>query len=101
MPPVNLKAAASGIAAAAAAISLVVGVTLHYEGWELTGYGDPAVGAKLATACGGVTRGVQLGKTYSDADCRSRTAQAMVEHAMAIDPYLPPNTPPPMRGSFL
>ena len=82
MGAVNRAAAAGGSIAAVLGAASIAAVNLpQYEGWVLTGYGDPMQGSKLATACAGVTKGIELGKKYTEEDCQSRTAQALVERA--------------------
>lgn len=70
------------------------------EGWENIAYPDPARGAALATACAGVTEGIELGKRYSDPDCKTRTAVALIKTGFAIAECLPPVLPGLVRASF-
>lgn len=54
------------------------------EGYVNKGYADPVYGAKLPTACSGITEGVVLGRTYSDEECLAMNAQAVVKHTAPI-----------------
>ena len=101
MGAVNRAAAAGGSIAAVLGAASIAAVNLpQYEGWVLTGYGDPMQGSKLATACAGVTKGIELGKKYTEEDCQSRTAQALVEHGMGIAKCLPDSLPPLTRAAY-
>jgi lysozyme len=63
------------------------------EGWVLKAYKDPVHGAKVPTACAGVTQGIVLGKVYSEDECLTKTAQALVQHAGPITQCLPDSYP--------
>lgn len=71
-----------------AACALMVTGTVAHEGWVLKGYPDPVVGAKLPTACDGVTEGVVLGRTYTEAECVQMSMLAKVKHAAPILPCI-------------
>lgn len=76
------------------ALSLGAGGLVASEGWVLKGYRDPVHGAKVPTACAGVTEGVVLGKVYTEDECLAMTAQAMVKHAAPIMPCIGDGFPP-------
>jgi lysozyme len=96
----TIKAIGASLAAVITAAGIAAVNLPDFEGWVLTGYGDPIAGAKLATACAGVTKGIELGRKYTEDDCKSRTAQALIEHGMAISKCLPEELPPEVRASF-
>lgn len=71
------------------ALSLSVaggGGLIATEGWVLKGYPDPVHGAKVPTACAGVTEGVILGRVYTEQQCLEMQAAAMVKTAAPILP---------------
>lgn len=79
----------------AACGSLVGGGLLVREGWVLRGVNDPVVGAKLPTACAGVTEGVVLGKGYTPEQCEQMTMEALFKRAGPLVACLPPKEPFP------
>lgn len=85
-------------AALAAAIALAGPFIAREEGTVLKGYRDP-IG--VVTACTGHTRTAQLGRSYSRAECEALLRQDVLEHAEAIAPCLPPQTPVPSQAAFL
>lgn len=92
--------AGAGIAAVLLAGSLAAETLVNEEGWVLVGYPDPGYGAKIATACAGVTRGVELNKKYSEPECRTKTAVAMIEIGFQIAACLPEELPAQTRAAF-
>lgn len=96
--PANVRAAGAALAAVLGAAGIAAVNLPTFEGWVLYGYPDPG-NPKLATACAGVTKGVELGRKYTEEECQSRTAQALVEHGMAIAKCLPPVLPPLVRAA--
>lgn len=82
----SAASSARKIALLFAACSVAAAGLVGREGWVLKGYPDPVLGAKLPTACAGVTEGVQLGRAYGDDECVLMTAQAMLKHAGPILP---------------
>lgn len=75
------------------ALSLSAGGLIASEGWVLEGYKDPVHGAKVPTACGGVTEGVVLGRTYTEQQCLEMQALAMVKNVSPILPCVPDSFP--------
>lgn len=45
--------------------------------------------AGIATACDGITRGVKLGQTYTEAQCAQLLDQALSTHALAVKACVP------------
>lgn len=80
-----------------AACAVAAPVVVNREGWVTHTYADP-VG--IPTACAGVTKDVQAGRVYSDADCEQKTAQALVEHGVEIAQCLPATLPTDTRAAF-
>lgn len=88
----NAIRAGVSLAAIFGALALAAPGLVEDEGWVRASYNDPAHGAALPTACAGVTGakyGVQVGKRYSEAECEAMTAQAMLDHALAIQHCTP------------
>lgn len=75
------------------ALSLSAGGLIASEGWVLKGYKDPVHGAKVPTACAGVTEGVVLGKVYTEQQCLEMQAAAMVKTAAPILACVPDGFP--------
>lgn len=92
------KAAAAAVSATLAAAAVATPYIEKWEGWENRAYRD-LVG--VVTACAGETRGIEEGKVYSDAYCKTRLAMSVVEHAIKIEPCLPANMPQSVRASFI
>ncbi len=90
--------AKAGIGALLSACIVAAPGVIESEGWRLTTYADP-VG--IQTACAGVTRGVQAGRTYTQAECERMTVQALLDHATAIRPCLPETLPTETRAAFV
>lgn len=82
------------------ALSLGAGGLVASEGWVLKGYADPVHGAKVPTACAGVTEGVVLGRVYTEDECIAMTASAMLKHAAPILPCVG-DTFPVTGGAYL
>lgn len=83
------------------ACALAITGTVASEGWVLKGYPDPVVGAKIPTACAGVTEGVVLGKTYTEAECVQMTMMATVKHAAPILPCVTREMPPAFLSTMV
>lgn len=90
--------ASLAITAALSGAAVATPLVIKWEGWETRDYAD-IIG--VATACGGVTQGAKVGTIRSDAECQSKTAQALVQHAIAIGPCLPEQLPAKTRGAFV
>lgn len=80
-----------------AACAMCAPLVVKWEGWELKTYPDPIA---LPTACAGVTSGILPGKAYTDAQCQQMTAQALVQHGVAIAQCLPASLPAETRAAF-
>lgn len=92
----NSVKAGAGIAALFGALALAAPGLVQDEGWVTVTYDDPAHGAALPTVCAGVTGakyGVKAGKRYTQAECEAMTAQAMLDHALAIQTCVPASLP--------
>jgi lysozyme len=91
-PKPTKKKLAAVVGAAAATILLgtanETGFTERFEGWMLTGYFDP-IG--VPTKCAGDTYDVEIGKRYTEAECRESLEQGLIKHAEPVlkcAPYL-------------
>jgi lysozyme len=90
-----------GLAALFGACSLAAVGLVEDEGWLTRAYPDPAR-PELATACAGVTGPqIKAGAVYSDDACVALTAQALLEHAVAIRPCLPAEIPTETHAAFI
>jgi lysozyme len=78
-----------------AACAVAAPVIVQREGWVTKTYADPVA---ISTVCAGVT-GARPG-TYTDAQCEQMTAQALVQHGVAIAQCLPANLPTDTRAAF-
>lgn len=85
------------LAAVLGACALATPVVIQREGWITKTYSDPV---SISTACAGVTKGVRRGQTFTDAQCQQMTAQALVEHGVAIAQCLPEKLPAATRAAF-
>lgn len=65
----------------AVAASLVLVMTPHFEGTVNAGYRDIA---GVVTACTGHTLTAQLGRTYTDDECRELLAKDLASHARPV-----------------
>jgi lysozyme len=65
---------AAGALGGSGVIALTLGLVFPHEGRELVAYLDPL---SIPTICDGVTHGVRLGDTASDAECDARTIAAV------------------------
>lgn len=100
----NAAVAGASLAALFGALSIAAPGLIDDEGWVTVTYDDPAHGAALPTACGGVTGakyGVQAGKRYSQAKCEEMTARAMLDHGLAIQHCIPANLPIQTYAAFI
>lgn len=96
----NAAKAGASLAAVIGACGLAARALVSDEGWENIAYPDPAAGAALATACAGVTEGVKLGQRYSDEQCKSMTAVALIKTGLGIAECLPETLPSETRAAF-
>lgn len=94
------KAIAAGVAGVIAAAGLAVGTIAEFEGYVPIGYPDPAHGAELPTGCFGATKGIVLGKRYTDQECAAMLAEDVVKHGIDIAPCLPAELPLETRAAF-
>lgn len=83
----------SVLAASAVAAPMIV----KWEGWKTIAYRDPVA---IPTVCAGVTEGVIPNRTYTDAECRQKTAEAEVKIGLAIAECLPADLPVETRAAF-
>lgn len=83
------------------ACALMVAGTMAHEGWVLRGYPDPVVGAKLPTACDGVTEGVVLGRVYTEAECVQMSMLAKVKHAAPLVDCVEKEMPPAFLATMV
>lgn len=89
------------ISAALAAASVAVGTIATFEGYVPTGYPDPALGVSLPTACWGSTKGVVIGRRYSEQECMAMLADDVVKHGLDIAPCLPEGLPLETHAAFV
>ncbi|MNZ25703.1 Lysozyme RrrD [compost metagenome] len=95
----NLKQKTAASLVAALVIALPVVKT--FEGRSLVAYLDP-VG--IPTICEGITHGVRLGQTATDAECDVRTAAALAQAIASVDRLTirpQPDTRRAALGSFV
>jgi lysozyme len=97
MPQINVKAVGASLAAIISAAGIAAANMPTLEGWLLVAQPDP-VG--IPTGCAGVTKAVQLGQKFTDDECKSRTAQALIEHGVGIAKCLPDELPANTRAAF-
>lgn len=90
---------AKRVAAVLAAASLAVGTIAAWEGKRNVGYGDKLAGG-LPTACFGATKGVVIGRHYTDDQCMEMLARDAVSHGIEIAKCLPDDLPVQMRAAF-
>lgn len=96
------KAIAAALAATLAASSIAVPMIAEREGFVPVGYPDPGpLGVKLPTACFGATKGIVLGKRYTEQECAQMLADDVVRHGLDIAPCLPPTLPLETRAAFI
>ncbi|MBL8773341.1 MAG: lysozyme [Phenylobacterium sp.] len=88
---------AKGVAAVFAAAALAIPVIAEFEGYVPKAYKDP-VG--IPTACYGSTAGIEMERTYSDAECARRLADDAATHGLEIAHCLPANLPTEVRAAF-
>ncbi|ODT86702.1 lysozyme [Phenylobacterium sp. SCN 70-31] len=89
------------LAGVLAASSVAVGTIAAFEGYVPVGYPDPALGVNLPTACYGSTRGVVLGKRYTEQECVGMLADDVVKHGLDIAPCLPETLPLETHAAFV
>lgn len=84
--------------AGALAITATIAV---FEGKVNVGYADPGPrGVTLPTACYGSTKGIVLGKRYTDDECAAMLADDVLKHGLEIAPCLPDTLPTETRAAF-
>lgn len=92
---------AQKVAAVLAAASVAIPTIALYEGKVNYGYADPGPrGVTLPTACYGSTKGIVLGRKYTDQECAEKLAADAVEHGLDIAPCLPDVLPIETRAAF-
>lgn len=93
---------AQRVAAVLAAAAVAVPTIAVYEGKVNFGYADPGPrGVTLPTACYGSTKGIVLGKRYTDQECAEKLAADAVTHGLDIAPCLPEALPVKTRAAFI
>lgn len=104
MSAANAIRAGAALAAMFSALALAAPGLVEDEGWVTVTYNDPAHGAALPTACAGVTGakyGVKPDARYTAEKCQAMTAQAMLDHAIAIQGCLPATMPAKTHAAFI
>lgn len=93
-------AASRGLVLGGAAAMLAIATPLiaRWEGVELRAYRD-IVG--IPTVCYGETLGVQMGQTFTKAECDAQLARRVVQFAGEIATCLPPGLPPETAAAFV
>lgn len=99
--PAPSKPKGSTLAAVLAACAIASPFVIASEGWVNKAYPDPARGWSLPTACVGSTRGIEKGRTYSDAECEAKLGADLLEHGLDIAPCLPAELPAQTRAAFI
>ncbi len=89
------------LAAVLAASSVAVGTIATFEGYVPVGYPDPALGVSLPTACYGSTKGIVIGRRYSEQECTAMLADDVVRHGLDIAPCLPAALPLETHAAFV
>lgn len=89
--------AGTSLGAVLTACGMAAALLVGHEGWLTKSYADPV---QKPTACAGVTEGVKLGQTYTDAECEMLTGIAMVKHGVAIDRCIRVSIPLESRAAF-
>lgn len=98
-PRFTAKTAAAGAGAMGAGVIALAAIFIpKWEGTETRAYFDSA---KIPTVCTGHTGGVQFGRTYTLAECRTILAADLEKHAAAIRPCVPAQTPVESQAAFL
>lgn len=87
------------VAAVLAAAGLSIGTIAVWEGKENVGYADRLAG-NLPTACFGATKGIVVGKRYTDDQCMEMLARDAVSHGIEISHCLPAELPTQTRAAF-
>lgn len=90
---------ASRVAAVLAAAAVAVPTIAVWEGSKNVGYADRLAG-NLPTACFGATKGIVVGKRYTDDECMAMLAQDAVSHGLEISRCLPDELPVRTRAAF-
>lgn len=90
---------ATRVAAVLAAAAVAVPTIAVWEGSRNVGYADRLAG-NLPTACFGATKGIVVGKRYTDDQCMAMLAQDAVSHGLEISHCLPDELPVRTRAAF-
>lgn len=90
---------AQRVAAVLAAAAVAVPTIAVWEGSKNVGYADRLAG-NLPTACFGATKGIVVGKRYTDEQCMAMLAQDAVSHGLEISHCLPDELPVRTRAAF-
>lgn len=97
MSPSRGQVAGGVLGSVLAACALAAPMIVKWEGWAPVAYKDPVA---IPTVCAGVTEGVIPNRTYTDAECQQKTAEAEVRIGLAIAQCLPANLPTATRAAF-
>lgn len=90
------------VAGVLAAAALAVPTIALFEGKVNVGYPDPGpLGVTLPTACYGSTKGIVLGRRYTDEQCAEMLAADAVKHGLEISPCLPETLPIETHAAFV
>ena len=100
----NAMKAGTALAAIFGALAIASPALIEDEGWVTVTYDDPAHGAKLPTACGGITGkkyGIVAGRKFTQEECVAITARAYLDHALDIQHCVPPDLPQQTHAAFI
>lgn len=94
---------AQRVAAVMSAGAIAIGTTIAVsEGKVNVGYPDPGPkGVTLPTACYGSTKGIVIGKRYTDDECAEMLAEDVMKHGLEIDKCLTRPIPEKTRAAFI
>ncbi|CAN7310787.1 glycoside hydrolase family protein [Phenylobacterium sp. LjRoot164] len=88
------------VAATLSAAAIAIGTIAAWEGKENWGYADKLAG-NIPTGCFGATKGIEVGRYYSDDTCTEFLARDAVSHGIEISRCLPPVLPDRTRAAFI
>jgi len=97
-------AAGVSLAAIFGALAIASPELIKDEGWVTVTYDDPVHGAKLPTACGGITGakyGITAGRKFTQEECVAITARAYLDHALDIQHCIPEKLPLKTHAAFI
>lgn len=100
----NAMKAGATLASIFGALAIAAPALIQDEGWVTATYPDPVLGARLPTACGGITGaryGITSGRVFSQEQCVAITARAYLEHALDIQRCTPADLPLKMHGAMI